>query len=118
MSVLPGCCRDKRAERPKQGHTAGYRRPVRPGRPGRLILAIALLIAPGAIAFLLARTFPAMMLIAVALSVAAGLIAVYAAFFLDAAPAPTIVLCLSVMFLAAFALTRRRAARATSAEVA
>jgi len=66
-----------------------------------IILSVAYLIAPGAIAFLLTRTFQAMMLVAVATSLAAGGIGVLGAFWLDAAPAPTIVLCLSCMFLLA-----------------
>jgi manganese/iron transport system permease protein len=67
-----------------------------------IILAIALLIAPGAIAFLLTRRFAAMMMVAVAASMLAGAIGIYASFFIDAAPAPTVVLVLTSMFIAAF----------------
>lgn len=67
-----------------------------------IILAIAMLIAPGAIAFLLTRTFAAMLLASVGVAVTASLGGVYLAFFLDAAPAPTIVVLMTVMFIAAF----------------
>jgi manganese/iron transport system permease protein len=76
-----------------------------------LILAIGLLIAPGAIAFLLVRQFATMLWVAVAINLVAMLSGTYLAFFLDSAPAPTIILILTAMFLAAFVrrqvLTRR-----------
>ncbi|WP_299363098.1 metal ABC transporter permease [uncultured Paracoccus sp.] len=68
-----------------------------------LILAVGLLIAPGAIGFLLARRFAHMMLIAVAACVSAMLSGVYASFFLDSAPAPTVILVLTAIFAAALA---------------
>jgi manganese/iron transport system permease protein len=67
-----------------------------------IILAIALLIMPGAIAFLLARRFETMMLVAVIVTLAAGTIGIWASFHLNAAPAPTVVLTLTLMFLGAF----------------
>jgi len=67
-----------------------------------LILAIAMLIAPGAVAFLLARTFGAMLMVAIVVAVGASLLGVYLSFFLDSAPAPTIVLLMSLVFVAAF----------------
>lgn len=67
-----------------------------------IILAIALLIAPGAIAFLLTRSFGAMLVVAVIVAVSAALAGVYLSFFLDSAPAPTIVLVMSLLFVAAF----------------
>ena len=79
-----------------------------------LILAIGLLIAPGAIAFLLARAFPQMLVVAVAVTLAAMSGGVYLSFWLDSAPAPTIILLLTAAFVAAF-LWRQRAARATIA---
>jgi manganese/iron transport system permease protein len=66
-----------------------------------LILAIGLLIAPGAIAFLLTRSFGAMLIVATAVTVAAMLTGVWASFHLDSAPAPTIILVLTAIFLAA-----------------
>lgn len=67
-----------------------------------IILAIAMLIAPGAIAFLLTRQFKVMMLLAVVIAVAASFLAVYLSFFIDSAPAPTIVLLLTSIFFMAF----------------
>lgn len=67
-----------------------------------LILAIGLLIAPGAIAFLLVRSFGAMLITATAVCLTAMTMGVYASFHLDAAPAPTIILILTAMFLLAF----------------
>jgi manganese/iron transport system permease protein len=73
-----------------------------------IILSIAVLIAPGAIAFLLARTFAGMLGAAVLVAVLAALGGVYLSFFIDSAPAPTIVLLLTVMFILAFLRTTLR----------
>ncbi len=70
-----------------------------------IILAIAVLIAPGAIAFLVTKSFSTMLLTAAAIAAAASLIGVYASFFIDSAPAPTIVLVLTLGFGLVF-LTR------------
>jgi manganese/iron transport system permease protein len=72
-----------------------------------IILTIAMLIAPGAIAFLLTRRFPAMLLMAVAIAVTTSLLGVYLSFFLDSAPAPTIVLLLTIAFVIAFFASAR-----------
>ena len=72
-----------------------------------IILTIAMLIAPGAIAFLLTRRFPAMLVAAVAIAVLASLLGVYLSFFLDSASAPTIVLLLTLAFGAAFVRSSR-----------
>lgn len=81
-----------------------------------LILAIAMLIAPGAIAFLLARTFATMLVLSVALAVGTSLLGVYLAFFIDSAPAPTIVLLMSIVFVAAFVRSSLTVARAETGE--
>jgi manganese/iron transport system permease protein len=72
-----------------------------------IILTIAMLIAPGAIAFLLTRRFPAMLVTAVAIAVLASLMGVYLSFFLDSASAPTIVLLLTLAFGVAFVRSSR-----------
>jgi manganese/iron transport system permease protein len=72
-----------------------------------IILTIAMLIAPGAIAFLLARQFAVMLGVAVAVAVSASLLGVYLSFFLDSASAPTIVLLLTLAFVAAFVRSGR-----------
>ena len=73
-----------------------------------MILVIALLIAPGAIAFLITRRFGVMLLVAMGVSVGCSLAGVYLSFFLDSAPAPTIVLLMSACFILAFIVTQRR----------
>jgi manganese/iron transport system permease protein len=73
-----------------------------------IILAIAMLIAPGAIAFLLTRRFATMLLASVAIAVSGSLLGVYLSFFLDSAPAPTIVLLLSLVFVLALLRASRR----------
>lgn len=76
-----------------------------------IIMAIAMLIAPGAIAFLLTRKFSAMLILSVATAVAASFLGVYLSFFIDSAPAPTIVLMLSAAFIAAFAVSTLKVGR-------
>ena len=76
-----------------------------------LILAIGLLIAPGAIAFLLVRKFSTMLWVSVLVCMASMLLGTYASFFLDSAPAPTIILIMTALFIVAFVrrqlITRR-----------
>lgn len=67
-----------------------------------LILAIALLITPGAIAFLVVRSFGAMLVVSVSVCTLSMIAGVYASFFIDVAPAPTVVLILTALFLVAF----------------
>ena len=68
-----------------------------------IILAVGLLIAPGAIAFLLTRRLAAMMALACAVAVASSLAGIWASFWLDSAPAPTIIVILTALFVLAFA---------------
>lgn len=76
-----------------------------------IILAIALLIAPGATAFLVTRRFDRMMVWAVTIAILTSVLGVYSSFFIDSAPAPTIVLLMTLAFIAAFVASRRRVAR-------
>lgn len=78
-----------------------------------LILAIGLLIAPGAIAFLTVRRFRSMLVVAVAVCMGSMLLGAYLSFFLDSAPAPTTILILTAIFLVAFA-ARMAATKAAS----
>ncbi len=84
-----------------------------------LILAIGLLIAPGAIAFLVVQSFGRMLAVAVAVCMASMLAGTYLSFFLDSAPAPTIILILTAIFVIAFvrrvALTRRMSRKLATA---
>ena len=79
-----------------------------------IILAIALLIAPGAIAFIVTRRFEQMIVVSMAVAVLCSVVGVYASFFIDSAPAPTIVLLMSIVFAAAFLRQRWSAARIES----
>ncbi len=80
-----------------------------------IILAIALLIAPGSIGFLVARRFGTMMAVSVAVAAAASFLGVYLSFFLDSAPAPTIVLLMTATFVVAFLRARYVAPREAEA---
>lgn len=79
-----------------------------------IILAIALLISPGAIAFLLTRSFEKMMIYAVLIAISSALLGIYISFFIDSAPAPTIVLIMSIEFIVVFTVTARRTQKAQS----
>lgn len=83
-----------------------------------IILAIAMLISPGAIAFLLTRRFSTMLAVSVLIAAGASFGGVYLSFFLDSAPAPTIVLLMTAAFIAAFAFTTIRNTRIESSEAA
>jgi manganese/iron transport system permease protein len=69
-----------------------------------LILSISLIIAPGAIAFLINNRFRNMMIIAVFVSLIAMLIGIYSSFWIDSAPAPTVILVLTMIFIFVFIL--------------
>ena len=79
-----------------------------------IILTIALLIAPGAIAFLMTKRFERMLLISVAVASLSSLAGVYSSFFIDSAPAPTIVLLMTIIFVFAFIAAIRRNAKASA----
>ncbi|MBK0002932.1 metal ABC transporter permease [Erwinia sp. S38] len=74
-----------------------------------IILSIALLIAPGAIALLLMRRFSSVLIFAVLLSMAVCFLGTWLSFFLDSAPAPTIVVLFSLIFIVAFIWSSLRA---------
>ncbi len=76
-----------------------------------IILAIALLIAPGATAFLITRRFGPMLIVATLVTLTTSFAGVYLSFFLDSAPAPTIVLLMTAGFIAAFVTTIWRTRR-------
>jgi manganese/iron transport system permease protein len=68
-----------------------------------IILSIGLLIAPGAIGYLLTKRFNRMLMIALLVTLGSGVLGVYISFFIDSAPAPTVVLILTAIFILAFA---------------
>lgn len=80
-----------------------------------IVLAIGLLIAPGAIAFLLTKRFSHMLVIAVAINFSSAMIGIYASFFLDSAPAPTVILVLAALFVIVFVVRQSMLAKAISA---
>ena len=73
-----------------------------------IILSIGLLIAPGATAFLVTKQFDRMLIIAVIVTFVSGFIGIYLSFFIDSAPAPTIILVLTSFFIAAFVRATRQ----------
>lgn len=81
-----------------------------------IILAIGFLVAPGAIAFLTARTFTGMLVTASTVTLFSALTGIYLSFFIDSAPAPTVILVMSALFVLAFIrhriLAQRQARRA------
>jgi len=74
-----------------------------------IILSIGLLIAPGAIAFLLTRRFDRMLMVAVGVTLVSGFMGVYLSFYIDSAPAPTVILILTAVFISAFVYSTRKA---------
>ncbi|QND51577.1 metal ABC transporter permease [Phyllobacterium sp. 628] len=83
-----------------------------------IILAVAMLIAPGSIAFLLTNRFERMLLVSAAVAVGTSLAGIYLSFFLDSAPAPTIVLLLTASFIVAFLFSRKQTAASAEAQAA
>ena len=67
-----------------------------------LILAVGLLISPGAISFLIVRKFSQMLWISIIICIFSTCFGTYLSFFIDSAPAPTIILVLTIIFILAF----------------
>jgi manganese/iron transport system permease protein len=82
-----------------------------------IILVVAMLIAPGAIAYLLSNRFERMLAIAAAVAIGSSVVGTIVSFHIDGATGPCIVLIQMAAFLAAFlfapqgGLLRRRAAQ-------
>lgn len=80
-----------------------------------LILAVAVMVTPGAIAFLLVRSFARMLVVAIVANLFALLAGTYLSFFIDSDSAATVVLVLSALFVVAFVhrlgATRRHSQR-------
>lgn len=73
-----------------------------------IILVIAVLIAPGAIAFLLTDRFDQMLLIAILVALFCTLSGVIMSYHVNSATAPTIVVLMSLVFIAAFLFAPKR----------
>ncbi|MFO6462969.1 metal ABC transporter permease [Jannaschia sp. KMU-145] len=78
-----------------------------------IILVVALLVTPGASAFLLVRSFGRMLLASGAIACAAAVAGIYISIALDTAPGASIVVVLTLMFLIALGIRslRQRGAR-------
>lgn len=73
-----------------------------------LVLVIAMLVTPGATAYLLADRLGRMMLIAAVLGLGAGVIGLYSSYHLDVASGPAMVIVVSVAFFLALLLAPKR----------
>ncbi len=73
-----------------------------------IILSIALLVTPGAIAFFLTRTFSKMLVVATIVTMISSFMGIYLSFYLDSAPAPTIVLLMTFVFIIALIIQQFR----------
>ena len=79
-----------------------------------MILVIALLITPGAIAHLVTNQFKNMIWVSLATSVTMSFLGVYVSFYINSAPAPTIIMLLTVTFIIVFFFKSRRVKKITS----
>jgi len=73
-----------------------------------IILVIAVLIAPGAIAFLLTDRFEHMLWWAIGVAMTSTLLGIVLSYHIDSAPAPTIVVLLTAAFIVVFLFAPRR----------
>jgi manganese/iron transport system permease protein len=80
-----------------------------------IILAVAMLITPGAIGLLLTKRFDAVIATALAVAVGSSVVGAILSFHADTATGPTIVVLQSALFLCAVGMTRFRAFRRSRA---
>ena len=73
-----------------------------------MILVIALLITPGAIANLVTDSFKKMLLVSLFVSSITSILGVYISFYINSAPAPTIIVLLSLIFIMVFFYQNRQ----------
>lgn len=73
-----------------------------------IILVISVLIAPGAISYLLTNRFEHMMWWSVLISTVSTVVGITVSYHIDSAPAPTIVVLLSLVFIVVFLFAPRR----------
>ena len=78
-----------------------------------MILVISMLITPGAIAFLITRNFYKMLALSVFIACSCSFLGVYVSFFLDSAPAPTIIMLFSIVFIIVFIYNNMKIKRLT-----
>ncbi|MGO4673264.1 metal ABC transporter permease [Bosea sp. 2YAB26] len=82
-----------------------------------IILVVAMLIAPGAIGYLMTRQFDRMLIVAAGVATVSSVLGTILSFHLDAATGPCIVVVQAGFFLAALALNLWRASRRASLSV-
>jgi len=73
-----------------------------------IILVIAVLIAPGAISYLLTNRFEHMIWYSIAIAIVSTTLGITLSYHIDSAPAPTIVVLMSVIFVVVFLFAPRR----------
>lgn len=73
-----------------------------------VILSIAFLIAPGVIGVMLTQDFKHLMIISVMVALGATCGGIYISFFINSAPAPTIILIFALIFCFVFILRRKK----------
>lgn len=73
-----------------------------------VILVVAMLVIPGATAFLVARRFPVMLLISAAVGAVSAIAGVYVSYWWDVSTGGAIVLCAAAQFTLAYLLAPRR----------
>lgn len=76
-----------------------------------IILVIAMLIAPGAVGFILARSFDRILMIALSVSIISCILGTIVSFHMDAATAPLIVVIQAGFFVLALLIGKNRATR-------
>jgi manganese/iron transport system permease protein len=80
-----------------------------------IILVVAMLVAPGAVGYLVTRRFDAMLAVAVAVATVSSLIGTILSFHLDASTGPCIVVVQALFFMAALTANQVGAARRAGA---
>ncbi len=73
-----------------------------------IILVIAVLIAPGAISFMLVDRYESMIWCAMLVTASATVAGIYLSYYIDSAPAPTVVLLLTIIFMLSFLFAPKR----------
>lgn len=73
-----------------------------------VILVVAMLVIPGATAFLVARRFPVMLLLSAAVGAVSAIAGVYVSYWWDVSTGGAIVLCAAAQFTLAYLLAPRR----------
>ena len=73
-----------------------------------IILVVAMLIGPGAIAFLVTNSFDRMLLVALSVAIGSSVVGTLLSFHIDGATGPTIVLVQAAVFVLAFMVTTSR----------